>query len=89
MRYGVRATLRAASIAVGVMDATVYGGAVGSRTGKLEELDWIAYVVLSFASLYDDESSLVDVSPYYSNGVSAFRSDCHVGFTYNAGKQTA
>lgn len=39
MRYGVRATLRAASIAVGVMDATVYGGAVGSRTGKLEELD--------------------------------------------------
>lgn len=31
--------LRAASIAVGVMDATVYGGAVGSRTGSLENLD--------------------------------------------------
>lgn len=35
MRYGVRA----ASIAVRVMDATVYGGAVGSRTGSLENLD--------------------------------------------------
>lgn len=56
--------LRAASITVGVMDATVYGGAVGSRTGSLENLDWIANVVSSFASLYDDESSLVDVSPY-------------------------
>lgn len=86
MVYVLRATLRAASIAVGVMDATVYGGAVGSRTGSLEKLDWIANVVSSFASLYDDESSLVDVSPYYSNGVSGLRSDCHVGFIMRENK---
>lgn len=79
--------LRAASIAVGVMDATVYGGAVGSRTGSLENLDWIANVVSSFASLYDDDSSLFDVSPYHSNGVSGLRSDCHVGFIMRENKQ--
>lgn len=39
MVYVLRATLRAASIAGGVMDATVYGGAVGSRTGSLQKLD--------------------------------------------------
>lgn len=44
-------------------------------------------MVSSFASLYDDESSLVDVSPYYSNGISGLRRDCHVGFIMRENKQ--